>query len=101
VNPELQASLAAIQALAALIGAVLAGLAYWKGRQNHIAIAESAVKVAEVTAKVSETHDLVNSNSDLLRNTTAAVAEATGYRQGVIDQAGGAPRPGPFPPKDT
>jgi hypothetical protein len=75
-----------LQAFAAIVGMVFAGLAYWKGRQNSHAIAAT-------TAKVTETHDLVNGQ----QAPVMAAAHAAGYREGVIDQAGGV-APGPYPP---
>jgi hypothetical protein len=76
----------AIQAFAAFMGMVFAALAYWKGRQNLTSLTQAAVKI-------DETHALVNSQGDKIE----AAARASGYREGVIDQAGGA-APGPYPP---
>jgi hypothetical protein len=75
-----------LQAFAAVVGMVFAALAYWKGRQNHSAIAAN-------TATTVQTHDLVNGQQAPLQ----AAARAAGYREGVIDQAGGV-APAPYPP---
>lgn len=78
----------ALQALGAIAGMIFAYLAWSKGRENKRAIAANT----ELTAK---TQEAVNGQGARLE----AVAHATGYRQGVIDQAGGA-APAPYPPPE-
>jgi hypothetical protein len=75
-----------LQALAAVVGMVFAALAYLKGRDNHNAIAQN-------TAITTTTAAAVDGQASKLE----AVARSAGYREGVIDQAGGV-APAPYPP---
>jgi hypothetical protein len=76
VVPEI---LQAIQAIASLIAAIFAGLAYVYARRNH-------------TIGKANT-DALNGQGRRLEG----IARAAGYQQGVIDQAGGV-APGVYPP---